>query len=81
MTQALSRYELGVLIARRDGLDASRLPTGLRADSILPGPLDIRLDSRSTQRKVRTTLRGAHQFLAPTAWTAQPADRAPHGRR
>jgi dTDP-4-dehydrorhamnose reductase len=79
--QALSRHELGVLIARRDGLDASRLPTGLRADSTLPGPLDIRLDSRSTQRKLRTTLRGAHQFLAPTAWTPQPGDRASRGRR
>lgn len=65
--RALSRHQLGVLIARRDGLDASRLPTGLRADSALPGPLDIRLDSRSTQRKLRTTLRGAHQFLPPTA--------------
>ncbi len=30
---ALSRHELGVLIARRDGLDASRLTTGLRAES------------------------------------------------
>lgn len=29
----VSRHELGVLTARRDGLDASRLPTGLRADS------------------------------------------------
>jgi dTDP-4-dehydrorhamnose reductase len=28
---ALSRHELGTLIARRDGLDVSRLPTGLRA--------------------------------------------------
>ncbi|RSS80565.1 sugar nucleotide-binding protein [Streptomyces sp. WAC06614] len=64
--QAVSRHELGVLIARRDGLDASRLPTGLRADSPLPGPLDVRLDSRSTQAKLRTPLRGAHQFLAPT---------------
>ncbi|MFJ5546729.1 SDR family oxidoreductase [Streptomyces sp. NPDC093225] len=65
--QAFSRHELGVLIAQRDGLDPSRLRTGLRADSTLPGPLDVRLDSRSTQRKLRTTLRGAHQFLAPTA--------------
>ncbi|MFI1768755.1 SDR family oxidoreductase [Streptomyces sp. NPDC020800] len=64
---ALSRHELGILIARRDGLDASRLPTGLRADSTLPGALDVRLDIRATQRKLRTTLRGAHQFcLAPT---------------
>lgn len=60
---ALSRHELGVLIARRDGLDPSRLPTGLRADSALRGALDVRLDSRATQRKLRTPLRGACQFI------------------
>ncbi|MFF0627881.1 SDR family oxidoreductase [Streptomyces sp. NPDC004296] len=63
---ALSRHELGTLIARRDGLDASRLPTGLRADSALPGAVDVRLDSRATQRKLHTTLRGARRFLAAT---------------
>lgn len=62
---ALSRHDLGVLIAERDGLDASRLPTGLRADSVVPGALDVRLDSRLTQRQLRTTLRGARQFLKP----------------
>ncbi|MGG2463973.1 SDR family oxidoreductase [Streptomyces sp. RGM 3693] len=64
---ALSRHELGTLIARRDGLDASRLPTGLRADSALPGAIDVRLDSRETQRKLHTTLRGTRRFLAATA--------------
>ncbi|MFE2216612.1 SDR family oxidoreductase [Streptomyces canus] len=59
---AVSRHELGVLIARRDGLDASRLPTGLRADSPLSGALSVRLDSRSTQRRLSTTLRGAREF-------------------
>ncbi|MFE6552729.1 SDR family oxidoreductase [Streptomyces sp. NPDC057746] len=65
--EALSRHELGILIARRDGLDASQLPTGLRAESALPGALDIRLDSRATQRTLRTTLRGSRQFLTPAA--------------
>ncbi|MFE7934136.1 sugar nucleotide-binding protein [Streptomyces sp. NPDC057456] len=60
---ALSRHELGVLIARRDGLDASRLPAGLRAESTVPGALDVRLDSRTTQRSLHTTLRGAREFL------------------
>ncbi|QDY79893.1 SDR family oxidoreductase [Streptomyces qinzhouensis] len=61
---ALSRYDLGVLIARRDGLDTSRLPTGLRALSGIPGALDVRLDSRATQRHLPAiTLRGARQFL------------------
>ncbi|WP_329143161.1 sugar nucleotide-binding protein [Streptomyces sp. NBC_01456] len=59
---ALSRHELGILIARRDGLDASRLPTGLRADGTLPGALDVRLNGQATQRILRTTLRGARQF-------------------
>ena len=61
---AMSRHALGVLIARRDGLDEARLPTGLRADSAQPGGLDVRLDSSATQRALRTTLRGADEFLA-----------------
>ncbi|MFE7112774.1 SDR family oxidoreductase [Streptomyces sp. NPDC057575] len=63
-TDAVSRHELGTLIARRDGLRASRLPTGLRAVSAFPGALDVRLDSRATQDRLRTRLRGARQFLA-----------------
>ncbi|WP_328907565.1 sugar nucleotide-binding protein [Streptomyces sp. NBC_00234] len=66
-SDAVSRHELGVLIARRDGLDASRLPTGLRAGSTIPGALDVRLDSRATQRTLRTTLRGAREFCTAPA--------------
>ncbi|WP_433573687.1 SDR family oxidoreductase [Streptomyces sp. CA-251247] len=62
-SDALSRHELGVLIARRDGLDASTLPKGLRAESKVLGPLDVRLDSQATQRSLRTSLRGAREFL------------------
>ncbi|WCD91032.1 hypothetical protein KPP03845_107461 [Streptomyces xanthophaeus] len=65
---AVSRHELGVLIAERDGLDASPLTTGLRADSTLPDALDVRLDSRATQRTLRTTLRGVRQFLHRTGY-------------
>jgi dTDP-4-dehydrorhamnose reductase len=61
---ALTRHELGVLVARRDGLDASRLRAGRRADGSLRGALDVRLDSRVTQRRLRTRLRGAREFLA-----------------
>jgi dTDP-4-dehydrorhamnose reductase len=61
---AVSRHELGILIAQRDALDASRLPAGLRTDSALPGGLDVRLDSRATQQGLHVTLRGARQFLA-----------------
>ena len=60
---ALSRHELGVLIARRDGLDASRLVSGRRSGSSVPGPLDVRLDCRATRQRLRTRLRGAREFL------------------
>ena len=63
-TDALSRHELGALIARRDGLDHSALPRGLRAATTLRGPIDVRLDSTRTQAKLRTRLRGARTFLA-----------------
>ena len=59
---AVSRHELGVLIARRDGLDEAALPTGLRAGNV-PGPLDVRLDSGNTQKRLATRLRGAREFL------------------
>jgi dTDP-4-dehydrorhamnose reductase len=61
---AISRYELGVLIARRDGLDQATLPTGLRAGSGLHGPIDVRLDSTNTPARLNTRLRGAREFLA-----------------
>lgn len=62
---AISRYELGVLIARRDGLDPAALAPGLRAATDRPGPLDVRLDSSKTQARLTTRLRGARDFLAP----------------
>ncbi|GAA3443593.1 dTDP-4-dehydrorhamnose reductase [Planomonospora venezuelensis] len=60
---AMSRYELGCLIAQRDGLDPARLPSGRRADTGVPGPLDVRLDCGLTQRHLRTRLRGAREFV------------------
>ncbi|GHH23508.1 dTDP-4-dehydrorhamnose reductase [Streptomyces rubradiris] len=63
---ALSRYELGVLIARRDGIDPCLLPTGRRADTRILGALDVRLDSRATQGRLSTRLRGAGEFLDTT---------------
>ncbi|MDX3696654.1 sugar nucleotide-binding protein [Streptomyces europaeiscabiei] len=61
---ALTRHELGVLIAGRDGLDASRLPAGRLGGTSLRGALDVRLDGRATRRGLRTRLRGAREFLA-----------------
>jgi dTDP-4-dehydrorhamnose reductase len=62
-TDAVSRHELGTLIARRDGLDAAALPSGRRADTNAPDPLDVRLDCTVTQQRLRTMLRGAREFL------------------
>jgi dTDP-4-dehydrorhamnose reductase len=62
---AISRYELGLLIAARDGLDPAALPVGLRAGTGRLGALDIRLDSTMTQARLTTRLRGAREFLAP----------------
>ncbi|WP_026313749.1 sugar nucleotide-binding protein [Actinomadura flavalba] len=56
---AVSRYELGVLLTRRDGLDPALLRPAHRPDS----PRDIRLDGTHTQKELTTRLRGAHKFL------------------
>jgi dTDP-4-dehydrorhamnose reductase len=60
---ALSRHELGVLIARPDGCDPSALPHGHRGQVGAPGPLDVRLDSTRTQKQLSIRLRGAREFL------------------
>ncbi|WP_327086446.1 sugar nucleotide-binding protein [Nonomuraea sp. NBC_01738] len=57
----ISRYDLALLVARRDGLDPGRLIPGLRD---VPGPKDLRLDSTATQRRLTTRLRGAGEFLS-----------------
>ncbi|MEU8760056.1 sugar nucleotide-binding protein [Streptomyces sp. NPDC048659] len=62
-SDALSRYSLGVLIARRDGIPLSRLPAGSRADTRLLGALDVRLESRATEDRLGIRLRGAREFL------------------
>jgi dTDP-4-dehydrorhamnose reductase len=65
-SDAVSRYELGLLIAGRDGLDQAALPAGLCAAAGRPGSLDVRLDSTRTRARLATRLRGAREFLAPT---------------
>jgi dTDP-4-dehydrorhamnose reductase len=61
---AVSRHELGLLIAARDGLDRSSLPGGPRPVTEFPRPLDVRLDGARTQAQLTTRLRGAREFLA-----------------
>jgi len=62
---AVSRHELGTLVARRDGLDPARLPAGPRPTNCPPGPMDVRLDSAITQTRLATRLRGPYEFLTP----------------
>ncbi|MFG2040235.1 SDR family oxidoreductase [Dactylosporangium sp. NPDC048998] len=57
---ATSRYELGVLVAKRDGLDSARLRTA--TGSGRPG--DVQLDVRMAEELLHTRLRGAHEFMA-----------------
>jgi len=61
---AVSRLEIGHLIAERDGLDPAVLQAGSRRAAGVPGPLDVRLDGRWTRSTLRTRLRGAREFLA-----------------
>jgi dTDP-4-dehydrorhamnose reductase len=61
----MSRYELGRLIARRDGLDPDALRATTRAALAVPGPVDVRLDSSLAGRVLTSRLRGATEFLAP----------------
>lgn len=62
--EPVSRHELGLLIARRDGFDGAALPTGRRAGSGRPGAIDVRLDCTMTRGRLRTRLRDAREFLA-----------------
>jgi dTDP-4-dehydrorhamnose reductase len=56
--EAISRADLGRLIARRRGLDEAAVPVGLVADGGLgPRPLDVRLDVSRAKAVLRTVLR------------------------
>ena len=60
----ISRYELGRLVALRDGLDPDALRPASRAALAVPGPVDVRLDSSRAASLLSTRLRGAREFLA-----------------
>ncbi len=60
---AISRYDLGVLVARRDGLDPAKLPAARLADLHLNRPTDVRLRTEIAASILRTRLRGAREFL------------------
>ncbi|GIE95373.1 sugar nucleotide-binding protein [Paractinoplanes rishiriensis] len=59
-SDVISRYDLGVLVARRDGLDPAAIPCAEGTGR----PTDVRLGTGLAQRVLRTRLRGAHEFLA-----------------
>ncbi|GIF02506.1 SDR family oxidoreductase [Actinoplanes siamensis] len=60
----VSRYDLGVLVARRDGLDPAAIPSASLAALGLRRPGDVRLVIDRAGQVLRTRLRGAHEFLA-----------------
>jgi dTDP-4-dehydrorhamnose reductase len=62
-TDAVSRLELGQLIAARDGLDPAALPAGSRALAGMK-PSVVRLDVTRAVRLLVTPLRGAREFTA-----------------
>jgi dTDP-4-dehydrorhamnose reductase len=59
----ISRYDLGLLVARRDGLDPARIPAGRLADLPVSAPTDVRLRLDKAQSLLRTRLRGVHEFM------------------
>ncbi|MEE6259977.1 SDR family oxidoreductase [Plantactinospora sonchi] len=61
---AVSRYDLGVLVALRDGLDPAAVPAARLADFGVARPGDVRLRLDRAVSLLRTRLRGAREFLA-----------------
>lgn len=61
--EAVSRLELGRLVAVRHGLNPKSLPASSLAGSGLHRPADLRLDSGLARSVLRTRLRGASEYL------------------
>lgn len=61
---AISRYELGLLVAARDGLDPASIPAIRSANPCRPA--DIRLNIDRARELLRVRLRGAREFLTET---------------
>ncbi|GLZ62669.1 MULTISPECIES: SDR family oxidoreductase [Micromonospora] len=61
---AVSRVELGLLVAERYGLDPAGLKTTTSAATGVVRPLDVRLDSTRAAGLLRTRLRGVREVLA-----------------
>ncbi|MFI1196594.1 sugar nucleotide-binding protein [Micromonospora sp. NPDC020750] len=63
--EAVTRAELGLLVARRFGIDPACLRTATSAASGLLRPTEVRLDSSRAAGLLRTRLRGVTELLAP----------------
>jgi dTDP-4-dehydrorhamnose reductase len=63
--EPISRYDLGLLVARRDGLDPAAVPAGRSAGRGGTRPMDVRLTTTLAGSVLRTRLRGAHEYLRP----------------
>ena len=61
--EAISRYDLGKLVARGQGLDPARLPAAELAGSGLALAADVQLVSTLATEVLATRLRGVHEFL------------------
>ncbi len=61
---AVSRAELGLLVARHLGLDPAGLMTTTSAAAGLHRPTEVRLDSSRAAALLRTRLRGVTELLA-----------------
>lgn len=59
----ISRYDLGILVARRDGLDPTLVPAGTIADLGLRLPADVQLRIDTATSVLHTRLRGAREFM------------------
>ncbi|MEO3747305.1 sugar nucleotide-binding protein [Plantactinospora sp. B5E13] len=70
----VSRYDLGLLVAARDGLDPAAVPAARLADLGVRRPGDVRLRLERATALLRTRLRGAREFL--TAAGGSPIARA-----
>lgn len=61
--EPVSRYDLGLLVAARDGIDPAAVPAARSAEQAPGRPLDVRLDSSLARSLLRGRLRGAGEFL------------------
>ncbi|MBQ1052676.1 sugar nucleotide-binding protein [Micromonospora sp. C51] len=64
---AVSRAELGLLVARREGIDPAGLKTTTGAGAGVARPTEVRLDSSRAASLLRTRLRGVSELLAAPA--------------